>query len=101
MCGQMLAAKAYDLHNAELKGTGLAINTPETMWNVRKAEVPLWVGRMGGIAVVKVPYANAGQGVWTIVNQQELNDFMAIDHHYDSFIVQVSIIKAFDGTYVI
>eukprot|EP00884_Botryococcus_braunii_P021798 jgi/Botrbrau1/8301/Bobra.0251s0027.2 len=88
---KMLAAKAYDLHNAELKGTGLAINTPETMWNVRKAEVPLWVGRMGGIAVVKVPYANAGQGVWTIVNQQELDAFMAIDHHYDSFIVQALI----------
>lgn len=39
----MLAAKAYDLHNAELQGTGLMINTPETMWNVPLAEVgPLW-----------------------------------------------------------
>lgn len=36
---QMLAAKAYDLHNAELQGTGLTINTPETMWNVPLAEV--------------------------------------------------------------
>jgi hypothetical protein len=35
---QMLAAKAYDLHNAELQGTGLTINTPETMWNVPLAE---------------------------------------------------------------
>ena len=34
----MLAAKAYDLHNAELQGTGLTINTPETMWNVPLAE---------------------------------------------------------------
>ena len=40
---QMLAAKAYDLHNAELQGTGLTINTPETMWNVPLAEVRAFV----------------------------------------------------------
>ena len=33
--------------------------------------------------------ANAGQGVWTIVNGQELDAFMALEHHYHSFIVQV------------
>ena len=43
---------------------------------------------MGGHAVIKVPYSNAGQGVYTITNQDELNDFMAIPHHYDKFIVQ-------------
>ncbi len=36
---QMLAAKAYDCYNADLSGTGLAINVPETMWNVPRAEV--------------------------------------------------------------
>eukprot|EP00271_Cylindrocystis_brebissonii_P005009 TRINITY_DN16964_c0_g1_i1.p1 TRINITY_DN16964_c0_g1~~TRINITY_DN16964_c0_g1_i1.p1 ORF type:complete len:616 (-),score=83.05 TRINITY_DN16964_c0_g1_i1:1243-3090(-) len=83
-----VAAKAYDLHNADLAGTGLSVLTPETIWDVSKPEIPLWVGRMGGLAVVKVPYANAGQGVWTITNQNELKDFMAIEHRYDSFIVQ-------------
>lgn len=85
---KMLAAKAYDLHNAELSSTGLSIFTPETIWDVAKPEVPLWVGRMGGLAVVKVPYANAGQGVWTITHQAELKAFMEVEHRYDRFIVQ-------------
>jgi glutathione synthase/RimK-type ligase-like ATP-grasp enzyme len=85
----MLAAKAYDLYNAEIAHTGLAIHTPETIWDVAKPEVPLWVQRMGGLAVVKVPYANAGQGVWTITNPGELKQFMDIEHRYDRFIVQV------------
>jgi hypothetical protein len=54
----------------------------------RAPQIPLWVKRMGGMAVVKVPYANAGQGVWTIVNDEELAAFMLIQHHYQSFIVQ-------------
>eukprot|EP00850_Spirogloea_muscicola_P017748 SM000155S01677 [mRNA] locus=s155:209838:212365:- [translate_table: standard] len=85
---KMLAAKAYDLHNAEIASTGLKIFTPETIWDVAKPEVPLWVGRMGGLAVVKVPYANAGQGVWTITHDRELKQFMDIEHRYDRFIVQ-------------
>ncbi len=85
---KMVAAKAYDLFNAEIHGSGLKINTPETIWDVGKNEVPLWVKKMGGQAVVKVPYSNAGQGVYTIVNQQELEDFMDMDFDYDRFIVQ-------------
>ena len=30
LCEQMLAAKAYDLHNGHLMSSGLSINTPET-----------------------------------------------------------------------
>ena len=86
---KMLAAKAYDLYNAEISATGLMIHTPETIWDVAKPEVPLWVRRMGGLAVVKVPYANAGQGVWTITHENELKEFMDIKHRYDRFIVQV------------
>lgn len=85
-----MGAKAYDLHNAHLAYTGLSILTPETIWDVAKPEIPLWVGRMGGLAVVKVPYANAGQGVWTITHEEELQEFMALEHRYDRFIVQVS-----------
>ena len=85
---KMVAAKAYDLYNAELGGTGLKINIPETIWDVSKNEVPLWVKKMGGQAVVKVPYSNAGQGVYTIVNQKELDAFMEQDYEYDRFIVQ-------------
>ena len=85
---KLLAAKAYDLMNAELKEDGLAIRTPETIWDVSMREVPLWVERMGGVAVVKNPYSNAGQGVYTITNQAELDAFLAVDHDYDRFIVQ-------------
>jgi len=85
---KMIAAKAYEFFNAELIGSGLEILTPETIWDVSKNEIPIWVKKMGGQAVVKVPYSNAGQGVFTIVSQQELDDFMAQDFHYDQFIVQ-------------
>lgn len=88
---KMLAAKAYDLFNAEVERTGLSICTPETIWDVAHEEVPLWVARMGGVAVVKVPYANAGQGVFTITSPEELEAFMALDQRYDRFIVQALI----------
>lgn len=83
-----LAAKAYDLMNGHLRDTGLRIAVPETIWDVARADVPLWVGRMGGVAVVKNPYSNAGQGVYTITSPRELDAFMAVDHRYDRFIVQ-------------
>lgn len=85
---KMTASKAYDFYNAEISGTGLKIKTPETIWDVHKAEVPLWVAKMGGHAVIKNPYSNAGQGVYTITNQSELDAFMAEEHNYELFIVQ-------------
>jgi hypothetical protein len=88
---KMLAAKAYDLFNAELSRTGLQIRTPETIWDVSKNEVPLWVQRMGGVAVIKDPYSNAGQGVFTIASQRELDAFMAGEYRYGRFIVQALI----------
>lgn len=85
---KMIAAKAYDIFNAEIRPFGLKINTPETIWGVSKNEVPLWVKKMGGHAVIKVPYSNAGQGVFTIVSEAELDKFMNIDFDYNLFIVQ-------------
>jgi hypothetical protein len=85
---KMIAAKAYDFYNAELAPAGLEIITPETIWDVSKEEIPLWVRKMGGQAVIKIPYSNAGQGVYTIVNEQELQDFMREDFRYERFIVQ-------------
>src|SRR5690606_16142500 len=43
---KMIASKAYDIFNAELKESGLFINTPETIWGVSKNEVPLWLKKM-------------------------------------------------------
>ena len=85
---KLVAAKAYDLYNAELDGTGLQIRVPETIWDVSAAEIPLWVRRLGGFAVVKVPYANAGQGVFTITTPEELEAFTRLEQRYERFIVQ-------------
>lgn len=85
---KMMAAKAYDLFNADIAASGLRIHTPETIWDVRKNEIPLWFKRLGGHAVVKIPYANAGQGVYTITNQSEFDAFMKENYGYDMFIVQ-------------
>ncbi|MFK7946729.1 MAG: hypothetical protein AB8G11_03990 [Saprospiraceae bacterium] len=85
---KMVAAKAYDLYNAELRNYGLEINIPQTIWDVSKAEIPLWVQKMGGQAVIKIPYSNAGQGVFTIINQAELDAFMEMEFDYKRFIVQ-------------
>ncbi|MCA9520763.1 MAG: hypothetical protein KC609_07315 [Myxococcales bacterium] len=85
---KLVAAKAYDLYNAELSGTGLQIKTPYTIRDVRKVEIPLWMKSLGGYGVIKVPYSNAGQGVYTITNERELDEFMERDYKYDQFIVQ-------------
>ncbi|MCB0317290.1 MAG: hypothetical protein KDD56_00935 [Bdellovibrionales bacterium] len=85
---KQLAAIAYELFNAELKNSGLAIISPETIRNVGKHEVPLYVKSLGGYAVIKVPYSNAGQGVYTITSEKELDEFMDQDHEYNLFIVQ-------------
>jgi hypothetical protein len=85
---KMVAAKAYDLYNAELRNYGLEINIPQTIWDVSKEEIPLWVQKMGGQAVIKIPYSNAGQGVFTIINKKELDAFMEMEFEYKRFIVQ-------------
>lgn len=85
---KMVAAKAYDIFNADYEGSGIHINTPETIWDVTKAEIPLYVKMFGGHAVIKIPYSNAGQGVFTITSQRELDAFMKNDYPYKQFIVQ-------------
>lgn len=85
---KMLAAKAYDFFNAELASSGLEIITPMTIWDVSREQIPMWVKKLGGHAVIKNPYSNAGQGVWTIVNQKELDTFMSLNQKYSRFIIQ-------------
>ncbi len=85
---KLVAAKAYDFLNSELQGSGLSLLTPETIYDVSKEEIPLWVQRFGGHAVIKVPYSNAGQGVFTITNEKELDEFMNQEYPYNQFIIQ-------------
>ena len=86
---KLLAQKAYDLYNAELEPHHLSIMTPETITDLSKEEIPLWIEKFGGFGVIKIPYGNCGQGIYTITNQSELDDFMASeDKGYDQYIVQ-------------
>lgn len=87
---KLVAAHAYEEFNAALSsaGSSLRIRTPATVRDVSKVDVPAHVRAMGGTAVVKVPYGNAGQGVYTITSSGELDAFMSEAHHYDRFIVQ-------------
>lgn len=83
-----MAAKAFEMANGELREAGLLIDAPETHTNVSRDMVPLLVQQFGGKAVVKIPYLNAGQGIFTIVNQAELDAFMESTSDYDEFVVQ-------------
>lgn len=85
---KLVAAKAYELFNGELSAHGLKINVPHTVYDVSKMEIPLLIQSMGGRGVVKIPYSNAGQGVFTITNPGELESFMAREDNYDQYIVQ-------------
>lgn len=38
--------------------------------------------------LLQVPYSNAGQGVFTITNEEELAEFMDTEFFYDKFILQ-------------
>jgi hypothetical protein len=90
---KIMAAYAYKLFNkeqAELK-SGLSIRVPHSLINVNKKDIPALLEndkKLDGKAVVKVPYSNCGQGVYTIINKAELDEFMNINHKYDKFIVQ-------------
>jgi hypothetical protein len=96
---KLIASKAYDLYNAQIHEAGLQVTTPETISDVAKAEVPLCVARFGGQAVVKIPYSNAGQGVFSILGDHELSAFMAQDHPYERYVVQ-SLIGNYDWSSV-
>ena len=46
--------------------------------------------QFGGVAVIKNPYSNAGQGVWTVTNDKDWEEFCndPAAQDYDKFIVQ-------------
>jgi len=86
---KLVAAKAYEFFNNSNANSNLTIRTPETIRDLNKSEIPFWVASFGGYACIKQPYGNAGQGVYTITCQKELDDFMAADTgDYDQYIVQ-------------
>ena len=61
---------------------------PETIRDVTKKDIPLWVRMFGGRAVIKNPHSNAGQGVYIITCKNSLDRFMSEEYPYNQFIVQ-------------
>lgn len=74
---KLLAAKAYESLNQELASSGCnaQIITPHTLVDARIEDVPEFVRRLGGKAVVKIPYSNAGQGIFPISTELEISNF--------------------------
>eukprot|EP01125_Pyxidicula_operculata_P022101 TRINITY_DN8884_c0_g1_i1.p1 TRINITY_DN8884_c0_g1~~TRINITY_DN8884_c0_g1_i1.p1 ORF type:complete len:500 (-),score=95.81 TRINITY_DN8884_c0_g1_i1:9-1508(-) len=85
---KLVASKAYDSFNEAVIASGLKIMTPSTIRDVRRDEVAPLVKSFGYFAVIKNPYSNCGQGVWTITSEQELNEFMEENQTYTEFLVQ-------------
>ena len=85
---KLVASKAYEVFNANHAETGLRIRIPDTVPGVPRGAVPLVVEQLGGVAVVKVPYSNAGQGVATVTSPEELDAFLEAHQHYDRYLVQ-------------
>lgn len=85
---KLVATKAYESYNNVIKHLWLSIKYPDTIYDVSLEQVVEWIERRWGIGVVKNPYSNAWQWVYTITSQKELDAFMDESHEYDKFIVQ-------------
>jgi hypothetical protein len=85
--------RAYEALNTEISTSGLSIRLPRTITNVHRRDMACVVESMNYRVVIKIPYSNAGQGVFTIHSRAEFDAFMEeeiacgnID--YQLFIVQ-------------
>lgn len=87
---KLLASKAYESFNNQYSSFGISVRTPETVRDIAKEDIPFCINsKFGGHGVVKIPYSNAAQGVFTITNSFELDKFMQEEtSEYDSYIVQ-------------
>ncbi|SIT04506.1 ATP-grasp domain-containing protein [Belliella pelovolcani] len=83
-----IASAAYDVFNEQFKDKGIGIFTPKTFRKVKYAELQGHFDRLGGSMVIKVPDSNAGQGVYTVVSQKELDHAMAEINPDDEYLIQ-------------
>lgn len=93
---KLIAAKAYAALNEALHGTGLRIPTPVTHAEVCAEDVPRAVAELGGRAVIKNPYSNAGQGVAVVETTADVDTWRTQPQRYGRFVVQGLIAGAED-----
>jgi hypothetical protein len=88
---KLLAHKAYEeLNNNELLNSGLKIRIPSTICDVTINDIDSIIKDMNYRAVIKIPYSNAGQGVFTIHDIEEYRECVKniIETKYEKFIIQ-------------
>ncbi|EOZ93546.1 hypothetical protein A33Q_3498 [Indibacter alkaliphilus LW1] len=83
-----VASSAYDIFNEKFKDKGISIFTPKTFTKVPYEELRKYFGILGGSMVIKVPDSNAGQGVYTVVNEEELEFALSEISKSDLYLVQ-------------
>jgi hypothetical protein len=83
-----IASAAYDVFNKTFEDKGICIFTPETYRNIPHKELRKYFQKLGGSMVIKVPDSNAGQGVFTIVNETELEEALQQINESDLYLVQ-------------
>ncbi|MCH7399384.1 hypothetical protein MM236_15385 [Belliella sp. DSM 107340] len=83
-----VASAAYDRFNEEFKDKGISIFTPDTYRKVKYSELDHHFDLLGGSMVIKVPDSNAGQGVYTVVNKNELEHAKSEIDPNDDYLVQ-------------
>ncbi|MCH7411225.1 hypothetical protein MM239_17645 [Belliella sp. DSM 111904] len=83
-----IASAAYDVFNEKYKDKGIGIFTPKTFRKVKYAELQGHFDRLGGSMVIKVPDSNAGQGVYTVISQSELDHAMSEIDPNDEYLIQ-------------
>jgi hypothetical protein len=88
---KLLAHKAYEeLNNNELVNSGLKIRIPSTICDLTINDIDSIIKDMNYRAVIKIPYSNAGQGVFTIHDIEEYRECMKniVETKYEKFIIQ-------------
>jgi len=97
---KLVAHKAYEKFNKEFENFGFKIHTPATICDVVLENIEEIVRAMNYKAVIKIPYSNAGQGVFTIHNRGELEEFLvgSFEIPYQKYIIQELIVS--NGTKV-
>lgn len=83
-----VASSAYDTFNQKFKDKGIQIFTPKTFTKVPFGELKKYFEILGRNMVIKVPDSNAGQGVYTVVNEKELDFALQNISEDDLYLVQ-------------
>jgi hypothetical protein len=83
-----LANLAYRRFNEAWSGRGLGISFPATRSGVPPGQVAEIVAQFGGRAVIKQPYSHAGEGVWPVVSEEAVAEWLASSSTRERYVVQ-------------